>query len=46
MARDPVCGMNVVEKTARFKAEWGGKTFYFCSPGCLADFNTNPTRYA
>ena len=37
--------MMVDEKGARFKADWGGKTFYFCSPGCLADFKTDPSKY-
>jgi len=46
LAKDPVCGMTVDEKKARFKTEWGGKTYYFCSSGCLADFAADPARYA
>ncbi|MDV3244525.1 MAG: YHS domain-containing protein [Nitrososphaerales archaeon] len=46
MATDPICGMGVDEETARFKAESGGKTYYFCSPGCMKAFNANPTKYA
>ena len=45
MARDPVCGMTVDEKTARYKTDWSGKTYYFCSPGCLAEFGANPTKF-
>ena len=45
MAKDVVCGMMVDEKTARYKAERGGKAFYFCSGGCLADFTANPTKF-
>jgi len=30
MAKDPVCGMNVNEKSATFKSEYKGKTYYFC----------------
>ncbi len=33
MAKDPVCGMEVDEKTAPAKSEHMGKTYYFCSPG-------------
>ena len=36
MAIDPVCGMEVDEKTATLKSESKGKTFYFCAPGCKA----------
>jgi len=45
MARDPVCGMSVDEKTARYKTEWNGKSYFFCSSGCLADFTANPKKY-
>lgn len=38
MAKDPVCGMAVDEKAARFKAEKEGKTYYFCSQHCLDQF--------
>ncbi len=38
MARDPVCGMYVDEKHAAFKVERGGKTYYFCSEGCMLTF--------
>jgi EmrB/QacA subfamily drug resistance transporter len=46
LVKDPVCGMMVDEGSAKFKAEWEGKTYYFCSPGCLADFKSNPGKYA
>ena len=46
MAKDPVCGMTVDESSARLKAEFGGRTYYFCSQGCLNSFNSNPGRYA
>ncbi len=38
MARDPVCGMYVNEEHAAFKVERGGKTYYFCSEGCMLTF--------
>jgi len=46
VAKDPVCGMTVDEKNAKFTAAYGGKTWYFCSSGCKALFEKNPTRYA
>jgi len=38
LARDPVCGMHVDEEHAAFKVERGGKTYYFCSEGCMLTF--------
>ncbi len=46
MAKDPVCGMQVNEATAAATSEHGGKTYYFCSPGCKATFDKNPEKYA
>ncbi len=45
MAQDPVCVMNVDEKTS-VKETYKGKTYYFCSPGCKAEFKENPAKYA
>lgn len=45
MAKDPVCGMNVDEKKAA-SATYEGKTYYFCSAGCKATFDTTPAKYA
>ena len=45
MAIDPVCKMEVDEKTARFKTEYKGKTYYFCAPGCKKAFEENPVEY-
>ncbi len=38
MAKDPVCGMYVDEKTAEFKATVRGTTYYFCSHSCMKEF--------
>ncbi len=46
MATCPVCGMFVDEKNARFKADYQGKTYYFCSPGDTSSFKMNPAKYA
>jgi YHS domain-containing protein len=35
MARDPVCGMEVDERTAAATAEYQGTTYYFCAPGYI-----------
>jgi len=45
MAKDPVCGMSVDEKTAKFKSEHMGKTYYFCSQMCKTTFDKNPMKY-
>jgi len=45
MARDPVCGMTVDEKTSKLKSEHEGRVFYFCSPGCKATFDRDPHKY-
>lgn len=42
MAKDPVCGMYVDEKTAISKVI-NGKTYYFCMESCLKTFE-NPER--
>jgi Cu+-exporting ATPase len=45
MERDPVCGMNVDPATAAAKVEHGGKTYYFCAPGCAKRFRQAPEKY-
>ena len=46
MAKDPICGMEVNEKTAKHKTEYRGKTYYFCSPACKTTFDKNPAKHA
>src|SRR5471032_1071962 len=43
--RDPVCGMTVDPATAKFQADQGGVTHYFCSAGCRSKFLANPSAY-
>lgn len=38
MAKDPVCGMSVVEGPNALKAEVRGTTFYFCSEACRMEY--------
>lgn len=45
MATDPVCGMQVATENAQFTAEHEGQTYYFCSRGCMLDFQDEPARY-
>ncbi len=44
MPRDPVCGMVLDERTARFKINHEGETYYFCSVKCKKRFKRNPQR--
>ena len=45
MAIDPVCGMEVDPATTAFRAEHNGKAYYFCSRGCMLDFEEDPEKY-
>ena len=45
MAIDPVCGMEVDEKTAKYKTEYKDETYYFCAPGCKFTFEEDPESY-
>jgi P-type Cu+ transporter len=46
VAKDPVCGMDVVPgEAAGGRAEHGGTTYWFCNPGCRKKFIANPARY-
>lgn len=45
MAIDPVCKMDVDEKTAKAKSDYKGKTYYFCALACKQTFDKNPDKY-
>ncbi len=45
MAKDPVCGMQVDEKTAAAKSVYQGTTYYFCSSSCKASFEKTPGKF-
>ncbi|MDN7025586.1 YHS domain-containing protein [Methanoculleus sp. FWC-SCC1] len=45
MAIDPVCKMEVDEATAKYTAEYEGKKYYFCAPGCRILFEKDPGQY-
>ncbi len=42
--KDPVCGM-AVTNTSTHHTEHEGKTYYFCSEGCLGKFSASPDQY-
>jgi Cu+-exporting ATPase len=45
MAKDPVCGMSVDPATAKHRAEYEDKSYYFCSAGCRTKFLAEPLKY-
>ena len=45
MAIDPICRMEVYEKTAQYTSDHNGKTFFFCALGCNKTFDENPDKY-
>lgn len=44
-SKDPVCGMSVDPQEAKHSTLKAGKTWYFCSAGCKAKFDANPSQY-
>ena len=42
---DPVCGMTVDPAKARGRAQHDGESYYFCSPGCMHKFVSDPGKY-
>jgi len=42
---DPVCKMEIDEKTSQYKSKVGGKDVYFCCPNCKAIFDKKPSKY-
>ena len=45
MSIDPICKMEVDEKSAAATSEYKGKTYYFCAPGCKTAFDKEPEKY-
>jgi YHS domain-containing protein len=43
--KDPICGMNVDETTAKYKSERKGRKYVFCSSMCKEEFEKNPEKY-
>ena len=45
VAIDPVCGMEVETKSAKFTTDYKGKKYYFCAPGCKVAFEEHPEQF-
>lgn len=45
MATDPVCGMAVEREKAVAQLDYGGVRYYFCSRGCRAEFEAEPSGF-
>lgn len=45
MAIDPVCGMEVDERTTKERATHEGTAYYFCSNECKDEFEASPEDY-
>ena len=45
LVKDPVCGMDVDPHTAKHRADYAGRTYYFCSARCRERFVTEPTKF-
>jgi len=43
--RDPVCGVVLDEKTAKFQINFEGETYYFCSVSCKKKFKRHPKKF-
>jgi Cu+-exporting ATPase len=43
--RDPVCGMTVTPAAAAGSAVHAGRTYYFCSRGCVERFRQHPEQF-
>ena len=42
---DPVCGMTVDPAATPHHTTYDGRSYYFCSEGCLARFEADPARF-
>src|SRR5271170_1776524 len=43
--KDPVCGMTVDPATAKWSRREDGRTYHFCSNGCMTKFAADPAKY-
>lgn len=43
---DPVCGMEFIQEKAAARAEYKGRTYYFCTEACHRQFERRPEKYA
>jgi uncharacterized membrane protein YraQ (UPF0718 family)/YHS domain-containing protein len=45
-ATDPVCGMRVDRYASEHRAQFAGRSWFFCSGHCRGEFESDPERYA
>lgn len=45
LVRDPVCGMEVDRRTAKFSLDREGRTYFFCSAACKTKWESAPEKY-
>src|SRR5574337_242959 len=45
MARDPICGMDVLPEEAAGTSRYKGVDYYFCAAGCKEAFDKSPEQY-
>lgn len=45
MPKDPVCGIILDDKQAKFKITHDGETFYFCSLVCKKRFKRHAAKF-
>ncbi|MBI5473558.1 MAG: YHS domain-containing protein [Ignavibacteriae bacterium] len=45
MVKDPVCGMNIEERSAAAISTFNGATYFFCAPGCKRLFDRDPKLF-
>ncbi|MEM0054460.1 MAG: YHS domain-containing protein [Nitrososphaeria archaeon] len=45
MVKDIVCKMDVDPQKTKYKTEYEGETYYFCSESCQKSFQQNPSKY-
>ncbi len=46
MVKDPVCGMFVDPASAKYRSDYDGKTYSFCSNACRTKFEHDPRAFA
>lgn len=43
---DPVCGMRINKKEAKFSSSFENSPYYFCSQNCKEKFDSDPKKYS
>ena len=43
---DPVCGMTINPAESEGSVDYEGRTYFFCSGGCMGAFSNDPEKYA